>query len=465
MNKIGNFFCFLNFFHKKKSKFSLSRVLFFLLGLFAGTFSLIFIFFLLHSLLITNSKIFNKENNRIEYFLYDFDNFFFKDNDFVMNGRGSVDLYLKYNDNLFNVFKNNELDYNDAVNVIIALKNKLNLREMQENQKIVVDYTFQFSFVEDKRFERKEEYNYLLPKKCILAEKRNIEQVYFKLKNGKQFFVNRKDGNFIVSSINPKISVKIGIISGMIEEGLFIDALKYDIKPNTLFNMLNEYAFLIDFQRDIHKYDRFVFVLGKEVDEDGDIINERVLYSNLILLGRKYEMFRFDNKYYNREGGSIKRALLKTPVDGAKVSSGFNPKRRHPILGYTKAHTGIDLAVPMGTPIYASGNGTISEIQFNHKGYGKFVTIRHNREYSTRYAHMSRIAPLKVGQKVVQKQVIGYVGMTGMATGPHLHYEVIRNGVFVNPRTIKVVSDKKIDSKDMMKFAKQVEYIDNLLKK
>jgi murein DD-endopeptidase MepM/ murein hydrolase activator NlpD len=257
--------------------------------------------------------------------------------------------------------------------------------------------------------------------------------------------VSRNNGSYILQIEKPKLITKRHVVSGIITTNLFSDVLVSNIKASTLYNVLNEYAFLIDFQRDLHVNDKFIFVLDTSTDEDGDVLSENILYVNLILSGKNYEIFNFNNRFYDRKGRSIERSLLKTPVDGARMSSKFNPKRKHPILGYTKAHLGVDLAVPSGTPIYASGDGVITRKTYN-SAYGNYIEIRHNNEYSTRYAHMSKFANnLKVGQKIRQRQVIGYVGMTGLATGPHLHYEVLRHGRHINPSTVKATVRKTLN--------------------
>ena len=225
---------------------------------------------------------------------------------------------------------------------------------------------------------------------------------------------------------------------------------------------MNEYAFLIDFQRDLRRGDKFVFVIETNRDGDGDIVKEKVLYVNLILSGKKYEIFNFNGSFFDRKGFSVKKALLKTPIDGARISSRFNLHRKHPILGYTKAHLGVDLAAPTGTPIYSAGDGVVVA-KTRNDSYGNYVDVRHNNEYTTRYAHMSRFAKISVGQRVVQRQIIGYVGMTGRATGPHLHYEVIRHGVHINPSLIRVASTKSIDKAKMEKFNVIVNEIDSYL--
>ncbi len=152
---------------------------------------------------------------------------------------------------------------------------------------------------------------------------------------------------------------------------------------------------------------------------------------------------------------------MKTPVDGARISSGFGT-RKHPVLGYTRMHKGLDFAAPRGTPIYASGDGSITYMGING-GYGNFVTVRHNSEFSTNYAHMNHFKRgLKLHQKVKQGDIIGYVGTTGLSTGPHLHYEIVRNGVKVNPATQKFASNQKITSTERVDFNKMVDRMNEL---
>ena len=387
-------------------------------------------------------------------------------NDFKVKGSGKIALKLKENSNLSSFLSSNYFSQVDITNIISTLKGKVNLNRLLPNQEFLIEYSFVNEYVKDKNvgiFNKKKKYIQQLPEKYTLVEKRFIDKMTFKIDKGVKYFVEKVNNNYILNIEKPKYVISTRIISGVILNNLFTDALSGDMKATTLYNMLNEYAFLIDFQRDLHKGDKFIFVVDTMSDSDDDIISQKIIYSNLILSKKQYEIFNFEDKYYDRYGKSVHRSLLKTPIDGARVSSGFNPKRKHPILGFTRAHTGIDLAAPTGTPIYASGDGFVSEMQLNHKGYGKFVTIKHNREYSTRYAHMSRIANIKIGQKVKQRQIIGYVGMTGLATGPHLHYEVIRNGTYINPRTMKITSTKVLDKNKMKAFKLIVEEIDNII--
>ena len=349
---------------------------------------------------------------------------------YTIHGSGTLTIELNENDNLFNALLRNGLE-RDSINSVLAMFNKkIDLRSLKPGQTFEVNYNFE-TILKPVDAIKKTAKN-TLPVMKTLAEMRNITRMAFKQSNGVKYIVEK---NTMVN----------------------------DIKASTLYNVLNEYAFLIDFQRDLRKGDKFVFLVETSKDGEGDIIEEKVLYSNLILSDHDYEVFRFEGRFYDRNGRSIQKNLLRTPVDGAKITSGFTSRRKHPILGYTRAHKGIDMAVPTGTPIYAAGDGVVEEIQLNHPAYGKFVLIRHNREYSTKYAHMSRVGNIKVGQQVKQRQTIGYVGMTGLATGPHLHYEVIRYGKHINPRSVRSVATKQLDDKKMEQFKILINNVDELL--
>ena len=375
---------------------------------------------------------------------------------FQQYGHGETLITLKEDNNLFSTLYHAGFN-KDEINCIIAtLHGKINFRTIPYGQTFLIKYTFDMSYQNIGA-------SNIRPIQKHLEEKRHITSLSFKQPKGLKYLVEKNEGGYVLHIEKPKLSVKTHIVSGTIKNNLFTDVIIDHIKPSTLYNMLNEYAFLIDFQRDLHYGDEFIFILETTRDSDGDLINEKILYSNLILSGKKYEIFNFYDKFYDRNGRSIHKNLLRTPVDGARISSGFNPKRRHPILGYTRAHKGIDLAAPTGTPIYSAGDGVIADIQLNHPSYGKYVLIRHNAEYSTKYAHMSRIAHIRIGQPVKQRQVIGYVGMTGLATGPHLHYEVIRHGKQINPRNIKVVEKTKLNPAKIEEFNNVVEEIDKIL--
>ena len=179
----------------------------------------------------------------------------------------------------------------------------------------------------------------------------------------------------------------------------------------------------------------------------------------MTLRGQEIRYFRYkprgeDEDYFTQPGQSVRKALLRTPIDGARLTSGFG-SRHHPVLGYTRMHRGVDFGAASGTPIQAAGDGVVELAGWN-TGYGNYVRIRHNSTYSTAYAHMSRMA-VKTGARVRQGQVIGYVGATGLATGPHLHYETLVNGAQVNPMSIRMPSGRKLEGAEYAAFLRSID--------
>jgi len=213
----------------------------------------------------------------------------------------------------------------------------------------------------------------------------------------------------------------------------------------------------VDFQRDVQPGDHFAAIYDHMTDDAGNAAGLGVIaYAALELNGRVIKAYRFKRSdgsvdYYNEDGRPLRKWLLRTPVDGARLSSRFGA-RRHPILGYTRMHKGVDFAAASGTPIYAAGDGRV-EVVGRNKGYGNYVRIRHNAEYSTAYGHMSRFAKgLRRGQMVKQGTIIGYVGATGLATGPHLHYEILQAGAQINPLSVKTIEQVQLAGADLRRF-------------
>jgi murein DD-endopeptidase MepM/ murein hydrolase activator NlpD len=228
-----------------------------------------------------------------------------------------------------------------------------------------------------------------------------------------------------------------------------------------MIQMIRAFSYDVDFQRDVHPGDGFTVMYEREFTEDGAPAREgEVVFASLSLSGKEMALYRYTTRdgetdYFNRRGESVRKALLRTPVDGARISSTFG-MRRHPILGYSKMHKGVDFAAPTGTPIYAAGNGTIEEA--GPKGaYGNYIRVRHNREIATAYAHLSRISKdVRRGAKVRQGDVIGFVGTTGRSTGPHLHYEVLRNGRQANPMSVDLPTGIVLAGRDLTAFKEMV---------
>ena len=254
---------------------------------------------------------------------------------------------------------------------------------------------------------------------------------------------------------------------GEITRSLFADAVDAGVPDPVLIVAMRALAYSVDFQRDIREGDGFEFLFDQEFHTDGRFArNGDVLYIALQLGSRELELFRFESAdgrvdYYNRDGESMRRVLMRTPIEGARLSSSFGP-RRHPILGYTRMHRGTDFAAPTGTPIFAAGDGVIEFLGTN-SGYGRYIRIRHNGSLKTAYGHMSRYARgLGVGDRVSQGQVIGYVGSSGLSTGPHLHYEVHLDGVQVNPMSIDLPTGETLEGRDLAAFRAVVEALDAL---
>ena len=259
--------------------------------------------------------------------------------------------------------------------------------------------------------------------------------------------INKNEqGKILSKKIITKLFKKRTFSENVIEDNLYSSAIKAKINPDTIIEFARIFGFEIDFQRDIRKNDYFKIVYDKYFDENGEFVKSGTIhYVHMSVNNREITLYKFgDDKsygYFDINGKSVEKALMKTPINGARLSSSFG-MRKHPILGFNKMHTGTDFAAPSGTPIMASGSGTIVLAKWCGGG-GNCIKIKHNSTYETVYAHMKSFARgMKKGKKVRQGEIIGYVGSTGMSTGPHLHYEVIVNGKKVNSRTLKLPSGK-----------------------
>lgn len=278
------------------------------------------------------------------------------------------------------------------------------------------------------------------------------------------------DGGFSALEAKRQVSREIGHYSGVIKSSLFESAQAAGIPAPIIIAMIKALSYDVDFQRDIQSGDTFDVMYEAFYDTKGKLVRVGdMLYAAVNLGGRPIAMYRYEAEggvveYFNEKGESIKKALLKTPVDGARITSGFGV-RNHPILGFTKMHKGIDFGVPTGTPIQAAGDGVI-EMAGPYSSYGNYVRIRHSNNYATAYAHMSRIAPgMRNGKRVTQGQIIGFVGSTGRATGPHLHYEVLVGANQVNPLSVKMPTNVKLAGRELNRFNLSKRETDQLLAK
>ena len=281
--------------------------------------------------------------------------------------------------------------------------------------------------------------------------------------------VTRKnDGGYDARELKIKLLRYNSRYFGVIKNGLFVDGVESGISPNSMMNMINLYGYDVDFQRDIHSGDKFEMLVESFYDENGKKVRDgNVLYSSLMLQNRKIDIYmhKVDNRieYFDSKGNSVRKSLLRTPINGARVSSGFG-MRRHPILGYSKMHKGVDFAASTGTPILAAGTGTIIYMGIKG-GYGNYVQIKHNNDYATAYGHASRFnKKFRNGSKVKQGDVVAYVGTTGRSTGPHLHFELLYKGSQVNPAKVKATSGIKLVGKELVRFESSKNEIDKYRK-
>ena len=271
-----------------------------------------------------------------------------------------------------------------------------------------------------------------------------------------QVYKDYEQNTFLKNEIITNLERRIILKEGTIKSSLYKSATQENISPNIIIEFARLYGFQVDFQRDIRKNDSYQLIYETFVDENGKVIeNGNILYANLILRGQYNQLYYFPKKkfdgHYDENGKSVKKALMKTPINGARLSSSFG-MRKHPILGYNKMHKGTDFAAPEGTPIMASGDGVIIKAGWCGGG-GNCVKIKHNKTYQTIYAHMKNFSNLAIpGNRVKQGQVIGYVGSTGMSTGPHLHYEVIENGKKINSQFLKLPPGKSLEGNQRKQF-------------
>jgi murein DD-endopeptidase MepM/ murein hydrolase activator NlpD len=273
-----------------------------------------------------------------------------------------------------------------------------------------------------------------------------------KIQLTKNLDTNIFEKKIIITNLNKKILFK----EGKITESLYKTAVDLNVQPNIIIEFARIYGFQVDFQRDIRKNDNFQIMYEVFQDDNGKAFETgNIIFADLKLSGTNNSLYYFDKKgsegHYDQNGKSVEKALMKTPINGARLSSAFG-MRKHPIDGYNKMHRGTDFAAPMGTPIMASGSGVITRARWCGGG-GNCVKIKHNSTYETIYAHMKNFERgIKEGSRVKQGQIIGYVGSTGNSTGPHLHYEVVENGKKINSQKLKLPSGKTLKGKEREVF-------------
>ncbi len=386
---------------------------------------------------VVSTSYFNfKKNNNIQAYNNFIDNVYFKKTlshlvDNLETKYKKIKHKIKSGETFDKILESYSIEKSEILKIKNSLKDKVNLNKLNTKQII------QFNL--DKTNNKISEFVYKTSNTQKIFLKRNIESDKFDEK---------------ILSI--KLDKKIVYNENIILQSLYKAATDENIPANTIIEFARIYGFQVDFQRDIRKQDKFQIMYEIFLNEKNEIVETgEILFANLKLSGQDNSLYYFDKDgsegHYDKNGKSVKKALMKTPINGARLSSPFG-MRKHPIDGFNKMHRGTDFAAPMGTPIMASGDGVVKKAGWCGGG-GNCVKIKHNSTYQTIYAHMSKFARgIKTGVRVKQGQTIGYVGSTGKSTGPHLHYEVLVNGKKVNSQKLKLPSGKILKGKERKNF-------------
>jgi murein DD-endopeptidase MepM/ murein hydrolase activator NlpD len=294
-----------------------------------------------------------------------------------------------------------------------------------------------------------------------------LQQLIYKKDHTDTLKATRTDDSFNVEIISKPIERKISSAQTTINSSLYLDGKEAGLSDGRMMELISIFAWDIDFALDVRQGDQFTVVYEKIYVDDMEIFSGKSLADNIISAefvnqGKTYTAVRFKDKkgntsYFTPEGKSMRKTFLRTPIAHARVSSHFNLKRKHPVLNRIRAHKGVDYAARTGTNIKTTGDGKIV-FRGRKGGYGRVVIVQHGQKYNTLYAHMSNYRKgQKVGQQVKQGTTIGYVGKSGLATGPHLHYEFRVNGVHRNPLTVKLPNTQPIKKSLLAEFKKQTQ--------
>ena len=396
--------------------------------------AIFFIVIIIFLLLIQNKN--NKLNTKIEnieiiYEKNEFNNELVKKR--VKQSAPTLKINVKSGDTLEKILKKIGFENQEIFEVIKETKKKFNPKNLIIGKEITIKY------------ENKEKNN------------KSINSIFIPLEFNKNFYLEKIDENFVAEITSKKTQKRLVKKKGVISDNLYLSGLRTGIDKKAISEMIAIFSFSVDFQRDVWRNDNFEILYEEEFIKYNKANKNlgKILFANLELqsLG-SLKLYRFESdkgkiEYFDENGKSAKKLLMKTPIDGARLSSGFG-MRKHPIRGYMKKHQGVDFAAPTGTPIYAAGSGII-EMKQRYKGYGKYIRIRHANGFKTAYGHMSKFNKTPSG-RVKQGKIIGYVGSTGNSTGPHLHYEVLKNNIRINPQKLKLPSGRKLKGDELQRF-------------
>jgi len=297
------------------------------------------------------------------------------------------------------------------------------------------------------------------------GETKTFDGLWMRSAFDKSVDVALTDGSFVANTTELAVQALTRYAEGTITDSLFMTAEREGVPPGVIVEMIRMFSFDVDFQREIRPGDSFAVYFARSLNSQfGDLRNDHIIYARLTLKqGRRKDRiielnrFKYEQNsvgYFTNAGKSAKKALMKTPLDAAILTSSYNPNRKHPVLGYTRKHNGSDFRARTGTPIMASGDGIIERAS-RYGTYGNHVRIRHNSTYTTTYSHLSKYGKgIKKGARVKQGQIIGLAGATGRVTAAHLHYEVLVNGKFVNPMTLKLPTGRTLKGNELKAFNK-----------
>ena len=364
---------------------------------------------------------------------------------------------IKQGDTLISILTDElNISFASAYKIINILIKNYDINQLKVGQEIYFKYRTEITEGDNNNID----YTNILDELKILEKNLN-----------KELIISRKDsGEYTIDKVDVKLIKQYVKNNFIIKSSIYVDALNSGVPPSIILSLINYFSFDFDFQRDIRENDTVEILYDAYFNEQGDKVkNGDIIYAKLTSQGSTSQIYRFDSSkygpmYFSETGVSNKKSLLKTPINGARISSGYTKKRKHPVLGYTRAHRGIDFAAPHGTPFFAAGDGVITMMKKGwNGGHGNYIRIRHNDTYQTAYAHISNFAKgMYVGKRVKQGDVIAYVGSTGLSTGPHLHYEILYKGTQINPNSIKSMPSIKLIGKELINFNNYREQIDKL---
>ncbi len=410
--------------------------------------SLVFLIIPVLVIFIFISKYFDQYSENGESKDQELENNLITVKDFLFNQFNSsvtkVELKVKNGDSIQRILYDQKISPADVNNVINALRREYNIGTLRNDQKVYLI------------IKREKNGNFV---SRLTVNIDNITSVHF--------FLN-KDNDSETKTVTKILTKKNHLVETTIDRGIYRTAKQSGIENSIVAQFARLYGFEVDFQRDLKKNDKIKIFYERYLDDDG--VSQRtgnIIYSEITNVERNIILYRYEYPngsiaYFTPEGKSIEKSLMRTPINGAKLSSRYG-FRVHPILGYNQMHQGTDFAAPIGTPVMASGAGTVEYAGWKG-GYGKFISIRHSPVYQTNYAHLQDYAKgIRRGTKVQQGQVIGYLGSTGSSTGPHLHYEVIVNGKKENSQTLKLPSAAPLEGNNKNYFEIQKRNIDNLI--